>query len=237
MAYDDSSNWKQSGRVDLPNWVLFQYHQGRGKRHDEASGRLTGPIIHADSWMLSARRTPPPQPPALPGPTAPARNARAPDPSRPAAPELTATHPRPRFLTARPHKRPSHNNLRGSSAARRPRHPAPDVRPLGTIAHSQVHQGDTPMPAPIASPNATSVERAHIVAVSTTIADIARFLQDNLGQRLTARIAGISDPKQVGRWATGAAAPAPPPKPDFATPSRSSTSSSSPKASTSHAPG
>ncbi|WP_326783545.1 XRE family transcriptional regulator [Streptomyces sp. NBC_00151] len=63
------------------------------------------------------------------------------------------------------------------------------------------------MPAPIASPNATSVERAHIVAVSTTIADIARFLQDNLGQRLTARIAGISDPKQVGRWATGAAAP------------------------------
>jgi hypothetical protein len=64
------------------------------------------------------------------------------------------------------------------------------------------------MPAPTTtSRDATSVERAHVVAISTTIADIARFLQDNLGQRLTARIAGISDPKQVGRWATGTSAP------------------------------
>ncbi|WP_250405596.1 XRE family transcriptional regulator [Streptomyces cellostaticus] len=65
------------------------------------------------------------------------------------------------------------------------------------------------MPATTTRLNATSVDRAHIVAVSTKIADIARFLQDNLGQRLTARIAGISDPKQVGRWATGAATPRP----------------------------
>ncbi|NEB75441.1 XRE family transcriptional regulator [Streptomyces sp. SID14478] len=41
------------------------------------------------------------------------------------------------------------------------------------------------------------------------IADIARFLQDNLGQRLTARMAGISDAKQVGRWASGSSNPRP----------------------------
>ena len=34
------------------------------------------------------------------------------------------------------------------------------------------------------------------------ISEIARFLQENLGQRLTALIAGVSDPKGVGRWAT-----------------------------------
>ncbi|MEU6070703.1 XRE family transcriptional regulator [Streptomyces sp. NPDC047082] len=66
------------------------------------------------------------------------------------------------------------------------------------------------MPAPArTSDTATSVAQAHTAAVRSKVADIARFLQDNLGQRLTARIAGISDPKQVGRWATGAATPRP----------------------------
>ncbi|KOU54207.1 hypothetical protein [Streptomyces sp. WM6378] len=60
------------------------------------------------------------------------------------------------------------------------------------------------MPATTASPkSAVSAERAHAATVRTSTADIARFLQDNLGQRLTARIAGISDTKQVGRWASG----------------------------------
>ncbi|MEU1626148.1 XRE family transcriptional regulator [Streptomyces sp. NPDC020096] len=40
-----------------------------------------------------------------------------------------------------------------------------------------------------------------------SIADIARFLQDHLGQRLTARITNISDPKQVGKWAAGTSVP------------------------------
>ncbi|MCF6525180.1 XRE family transcriptional regulator [Streptomyces sp. JJ36] len=40
-----------------------------------------------------------------------------------------------------------------------------------------------------------------------SVADTARFLKDNLGQQLTARLAGISDAKQVGKWATGKASP------------------------------
>ncbi len=59
-----------------------------------------------------------------------------------------------------------------------------------------------------ADPKSTaSAERAHAVTVRMSIADIARFLQDNLGQRLTARITNISDPRQVGKWALGNSAP------------------------------
>ncbi|MGW7313126.1 XRE family transcriptional regulator [Streptomyces sp. NPDC054865] len=50
---------------------------------------------------------------------------------------------------------------------------------------------------------------AHATTVRMHISEIARFLQDNLGQRLTARIAGISDPKQVGKWASGNTTPRP----------------------------
>lgn len=57
------------------------------------------------------------------------------------------------------------------------------------------------------APPSDAATLAHSVAVSTPVADIARFLQDNLGQRLTARMAGISDPKQVGRWASGTSRP------------------------------
>ncbi|MFB9593492.1 MULTISPECIES: XRE family transcriptional regulator [Streptomyces] len=57
--------------------------------------------------------------------------------------------------------------------------------------------------------SAASAERAHADSVRMGISEIARFLQENLGQRLTARIAGISDPKQVGKWASGAAEPRP----------------------------
>ncbi|MET7935347.1 XRE family transcriptional regulator [Streptomyces sp. NPDC005322] len=44
---------------------------------------------------------------------------------------------------------------------------------------------------------------AHADMVQTSIADIARFLQENFGQRLTAFIASIEDPKQVGKWCSG----------------------------------
>jgi hypothetical protein len=47
----------------------------------------------------------------------------------------------------------------------------------------------------------TPVEEAHRESVGASIADIARFLQDNLGQKLVAYMAGIADPKQVGQWA------------------------------------
>ncbi|MFD7628047.1 XRE family transcriptional regulator [Streptomyces sp. NPDC059851] len=68
------------------------------------------------------------------------------------------------------------------------------------------------MPSDTASSVARSVasaQRAHVTTVRMQISDIARFLQDNLGQRLTARIANISDPKQVGKWASGDTMPRP----------------------------
>ncbi|MGC9494861.1 XRE family transcriptional regulator [Streptomyces sp. WG7] len=60
---------------------------------------------------------------------------------------------------------------------------------------------------PAAAKSAASAERAHVTTVRMSIADIARFLQDNLGQRLTARITNINDPRQVGKWASGDSAP------------------------------
>jgi hypothetical protein len=35
------------------------------------------------------------------------------------------------------------------------------------------------------------------------VAEIAGYLQSQLGQKLTAYLAGVSDPKMVGRWAGG----------------------------------
>ncbi|MET7290257.1 XRE family transcriptional regulator [Streptomyces sp. NPDC005573] len=51
--------------------------------------------------------------------------------------------------------------------------------------------------------------KAHLTTVRMSIADIARFLQDNLGQRLTARITNLSDHRQVGKWASGENTPRP----------------------------
>ena len=47
-----------------------------------------------------------------------------------------------------------------------------------------------------------SVE-AHRTTVESSMADVAAFLQDALGQKLVAYMANISDPKAVGRWASG----------------------------------
>ncbi|GGS08645.1 MULTISPECIES: XRE family transcriptional regulator [Streptomyces] len=54
----------------------------------------------------------------------------------------------------------------------------------------------------------TSAETcAHRDTTERTIADIARFLQDNFSQRVTAHVAGIEDAKQVGKWCRGINAP------------------------------
>ena len=53
-----------------------------------------------------------------------------------------------------------------------------------------------------------SVE-AHRTAVESSMADAAAFLQDALGQQLVGYMAGLSDAKAVGRWASGARAPRP----------------------------
>ncbi|GLF96563.1 XRE family transcriptional regulator [Streptomyces yaizuensis] len=48
---------------------------------------------------------------------------------------------------------------------------------------------------------------AHADTVKTKVADIARFLQENFGQKLAAFIADIEDPKQVGKWSSGQNSP------------------------------
>jgi hypothetical protein len=50
--------------------------------------------------------------------------------------------------------------------------------------------------------NAAAAE-VHRSTVEATIADVAAFLQDAMGQRLVAFIVGVEDPKTVGRWARG----------------------------------
>ena len=57
-----------------------------------------------------------------------------------------------------------------------------------------------------ASRDARSVERQ---AVAGDISHLARFLQDHLGQRMTAYLSGIRDPKMVGQWAAGKVQPRP----------------------------
>ncbi len=45
--------------------------------------------------------------------------------------------------------------------------------------------------------------QAHQRAVTFAVADIAGFLQENLGQKLVAYLANVADPKTVGKWAAG----------------------------------
>ena len=51
------------------------------------------------------------------------------------------------------------------------------------------------------------IEQAHERAVRASAAEMAAFLQELVGQQLTAVIAGIGDPKAVGKWARGERAP------------------------------
>ncbi|AXG79729.1 XRE family transcriptional regulator [Streptomyces paludis] len=59
---------------------------------------------------------------------------------------------------------------------------------------------------------ATGVEAASTTAAHTSTNElqtpgIAQFLQDTFGQKLTAYIAGIADPKHVRNWCTGQSTP------------------------------
>jgi hypothetical protein len=53
----------------------------------------------------------------------------------------------------------------------------------------------------------SATQEAHQRSVSVEIKDVARYLQEALGQKLVAYMADVSDPKRVGRWAQGAQAP------------------------------
>ncbi len=48
---------------------------------------------------------------------------------------------------------------------------------------------------------------AHRTTVETSINEVTIFLQDVLGQKLVAHMAGVADPKTVGRWARGERTP------------------------------
>lgn len=45
------------------------------------------------------------------------------------------------------------------------------------------------------------LEQAHRQSVVTAVPDVASFLQDLLGRRLVAYVAGVKDAKTVSRWA------------------------------------
>ena len=50
-------------------------------------------------------------------------------------------------------------------------------------------------------------KQAHRKAAETSTEDVAAYLQEVLGQKLTAHVAGIADAKSVGRWARAERAP------------------------------
>jgi hypothetical protein len=58
------------------------------------------------------------------------------------------------------------------------------------------------------TPTRTSSEEAiHALAMRTPTSEIAAYLQDLFGQKLTAVVAGVQDPKVVGKWARGEQTP------------------------------
>ena len=62
---------------------------------------------------------------------------------------------------------------------------------------------------PEAAMNVTVDQAAHRLATRLELPVLARWLQDVLGQPLVALIAGVRDPKLVGKWAKGECAPEP----------------------------
>jgi hypothetical protein len=50
-------------------------------------------------------------------------------------------------------------------------------------------------------------QEAHRKAVESSIADVVVYLQEVLGQKLVAHIAGVADPRTVARWAAGERSP------------------------------
>jgi hypothetical protein len=50
-------------------------------------------------------------------------------------------------------------------------------------------------------------QEAHRKSVESSTSDVVGYLQEVLGQKLVAHIAGVSDPRTVARWAAGERAP------------------------------
>lgn len=58
-----------------------------------------------------------------------------------------------------------------------------------------------------ATPARSRTVRPDHVHIEHSLADIAKVLQEHLGQRLTAHMAGLSDPKAIGQIARGRRTP------------------------------
>jgi len=56
---------------------------------------------------------------------------------------------------------------------------------------------------------ATLPVAAHRQAIRADVAEVAAAMQDVFGQRITATIAGVRDPRAVGKWARGERLPHP----------------------------
>lgn len=50
-------------------------------------------------------------------------------------------------------------------------------------------------------PTTARYELAHQAATKLSIAEVVSYLQETLGQRLVAHIAGVENPRAVGQWA------------------------------------
>ncbi len=54
-----------------------------------------------------------------------------------------------------------------------------------------------------ATMTASKLEQIEREAATTKLPKVASYLQDTLGQKLTAYVAGLTDPKSVGAWIRG----------------------------------
>jgi hypothetical protein len=61
-------------------------------------------------------------------------------------------------------------------------------------------------------PQLLPAEQVSAEAVRLPIAEIASFLRQHLGGRMTAYISGVNDPKMVTRWIAGRSTPRPQPQ-------------------------
>lgn len=60
---------------------------------------------------------------------------------------------------------------------------------------------------PVLSPE--HVDEIEAERSSLSVAEIARYLQEQLGQKMAAYVAGVNDARMVGRWAAGKHRPQP----------------------------
>lgn len=55
----------------------------------------------------------------------------------------------------------------------------------------------------LVSVSMTDFSQVHASAMRVDVHTVAQFLQETLGQRITAVACGLKDPKTIGRWARG----------------------------------